>query len=464
MGSWKDDAAERKRLEIRLAEEKRKQAQAEARQEEAAKALARQKEKAQTRRSQQAKEAAERERLREEARLAELKRKQAEARLAQMQKEMTDAKKAAEAKALTEQREKARQARMEAERRQREEAEAAQEAERQRQREEATRNAKHSLTIKTTPGNARIRILNIGPRYQDGLKLKPDRYDIEVSKEGYKRHREWIELESRDMVHLVDLDKIEKKTSYSNSYSSGGSHSAGDPWTDPVTGMEFMWVAKGCFQMGSPSSEEDRSSNEKQHWVCLSNGYWLGKYEVTQGQWEKVMGNNPSSFKGRRNPVEQVSWNDVQKFIEKLNSRSGETFRLPTEAEWEYAARAGTTTPFSFGNTISTEQVNYDGNYPYGNGRKGEYREKTVPVGSLPANRWGFHEMHGNVWEWVQDWYGDYPSDSVTDPTGARSGSDRVYRGGSWSDFALYCRSAIRIRSKPGIRIDNLGFRLSRAR
>ena len=257
--------------------------------------------------------------------------------------------------------------------------------------------------------------------------------------------------------------RAERKQSQAAAQQSSERGDVGSTWTDSVTGMEFMWVPKGCFQMGSPSSEEDRGSDERQHRVCLSNGYWLGKYEVTQGQWEKVMGNNPSYFKGSRNPVEKVSWDDVQKFIDQLNSRSGETFRLPTEAQWEYAARAGTTTPFSFGNTISTDQVNYNGNYPYENGRKGEYREKTVPVGSLPANRWGFHEMHGNVWEWVQDWYGDYPSNSVTDPTGATSGSRRVRRGGSWDDLAHDCRSAYRYRSSPDNRLITLGFRVLRA-
>ena len=257
----------------------------------------------------------------------------------------------------------------------------------------------------------------------------------------------------------------EKRPTYDNSYSSNtGSHSVGDTWTDPVTGMEFVWVPKGCFQMGSPASEANRDSDEKQHEVCLSNGYWLGKYEVTQGEWEKVMGNNPSHFKscGDRCPVEKVSWDDVQRFIGKLDSKSGKRFRLPTEAEWEYAARARTTTPFSFGKTIGTDQVNYDGNYPYGNGRKGEYREKTMTVGSLPGNAWGLHEMHGNVWEWVQDWYGDYPSNAVTDPTGARSGSLRVFRGGSWVIYAQFCRSANRYRNEPGFRRSDLGFRLAR--
>ena len=455
MGSWKDDAAERKQLEIRLAEEKRKQAQAEARQEEAAQALARQKEKAQKRRAQQAKETAERERLREEARLAELKRKQAEARLAQMQKEMTDAKKAAEAKALTEEREKARQARME--------------AERQRQREEATRNAKHSLTIKTTPGNARIRILNIGPRYQDGLKLKPDRYDIEVSKEGYKRHREWIELEARDMVHLVDLEKIEKKPDYENSYSlGGGSHSAGDTWTDSVTGMEFMWVPKGCFQMGSNSGQDDEKPI---HEICI-DGVWMGKYEITVGQFTKFkneMGyssepSNEWKCKGTakvdgfsqtsEHPVACVTWKDVKAFAEWLSRKSGKNYRMPTEAEWEYACRSGGKDQKYCGGN------NLDGLGWYSANANG----KTHAVGRKQKNGLGLYDMSGNVWEWVNDWYeeGYYAKSPKRNPKGPASASARVNRGGGWDYVAGLARSAYRAGNVPDSRVNNLGARLVR--
>ncbi|MEA3333135.1 MAG: formylglycine-generating enzyme family protein, partial [Pseudomonadota bacterium] len=157
----------------------------------------------------------------------------------------------------------------------------------------------------------------------------------------------------------------------------------GDIWTEPETGIELVYLEGGSFQMGSPSDEKERSSDEGPVHEVKLDGFWIGCYEVTQSEWQKVMGNNPSRFQkgdSDNRPVEQVSWDDCQEFIEKLNCRrnSDKSFRLPTEAEWEYACRAGTTTPFSFGATISTDQANYDGDYTYGNGCKGEYRRKTT--------------------------------------------------------------------------------------
>ncbi|MBC8328931.1 MAG: formylglycine-generating enzyme family protein [Planctomycetes bacterium] len=210
--------------------------------------------------------------------------------------------------------------------------------------------------------------------------------------------------------------------------------------------------------MGSPSGESARASDETQHRVTLTKAFYLGETEVTQAQWKKAMGNAPSNFKGDDLPVERVSWDDCQEFLRK----AGEGYRLPTEAEWEYACRAGTTTPFSFGATISTDQANYDGNYTYGSGRKGVYRQKTTPVGSFPANAWGFHDMHGNVWEWCQDRYGAYPSGPVTDPKGPSSGDSVVLRGGSWPYFPRYCRSASRFRLLPDLQYYFVGFRAAR--
>jgi len=182
------------------------------------------------------------------------------------------------------------------------------------------------------------------------------------------------------------------------------------------------------------------------------------------------MGKNPSYFKncGGNCPVENVSWEKVQEFIRRLNKKAKargerERYRLPTEAEWEYAARAGTKTPFSFGENINTSQVNYNGNEPYNGGRKGEYRVKTVEVCGLQGNVWGFHEMHGNVWEWVSDVYVNYPENSVTDPDVQSGGTRRVSRGGSWDDDAGYCRSAFRGRLKPNSSDNDLGFRLARS-
>ena len=227
--------------------------------------------------------------------------------------------------------------------------------------------------------------------------------------------------------------------------------------------MELVLIPAGEFMMGSPASEAQRYADEgPQRTVRISRPFYLARTEVTQAQWQAVMGNNPSHFKGDgRLPVEQVSWNDAQEFCRKLSAKAGVTVRLPTEAEWEYACRAGTATPFHFGSTITTDQANYDGNYPYGGGPKGVYRQKTVAVGSFPANAWGLHDMHGNVWEWCQDLYGAYAAGSVTDPTGAGSGTERVLRGGSWSSGATYCRCAYRSGSRPAYRFDDIGFRVA---
>jgi len=222
-------------------------------------------------------------------------------------------------------------------------------------------------------------------------------------------------------------------------------------------GMVFRRIEGGTFQMGSTTGDSDE---QPVHSVTLST-YYMSKYEVTQAQWKAVMGSNPSSFSGcDKCPVENVSWDDIQTFIQKLNAQTGQTYRLPTEAEWEYACRAGTTTPFNTGNNLTTSQANYHGDYPYNGNPKGEYRVKTTPVGTFAPNAWGLYDMHGNVREWCSDWYGTYPSGSQTNPTGAATGSRRVFRGGSWYSFAQYCRSAYRYYSAPDNRDYYLGFRL----
>ncbi len=227
-------------------------------------------------------------------------------------------------------------------------------------------------------------------------------------------------------------------------------------------GMEFVWIPPGEFMMGSPEDEPGRFDNEKLHRVKLNCGFYMQTTTVTQGQWKALMGNNPSYFKksGDKCPVEQVSWNDAQGFIKKLNQKEKKEYRLPTEAEWEYACRAGTDTPFYFGGCLSTDEANYNGKYPLEGCPKGEYRKKTVPVGTFPPNAWGLYDMHGNVWEWCQDWYGDYPSDAVIDPAGTSSGLIRFLRGGSWYDYAHDCRSANRYGNSPDNRDNYLGFRL----
>lgn len=236
---------------------------------------------------------------------------------------------------------------------------------------------------------------------------------------------------------------------------------------------ELVVIPGGSFVMGSPSSEEGRISTEgPQRTVRVSGSLAVGKFEVTFGEWDACVSAVGCSYRpddagwGRgRRPVMRVSWDDAQQYVRWLSGRTGQRYRLLTEAEWEYAARAGTSTPFSFGSTIRPDQANYDGNYTYGGGPKGTYHERTVAVGSYPANGWGLHDMHGNVWEWVEDCYGDSyagaPSDASVSVTGG-SCSARVRRGGSWLNAPQFLRSAYRDGVSPGIRTDTIGFRVAR--
>jgi sulfatase modifying factor 1 len=227
--------------------------------------------------------------------------------------------------------------------------------------------------------------------------------------------------------------------------------------------QNFVYIKPGSFMMGSPESEPGRGDDELMHEVILTKGFWLADTACTQELWEAVMGNNPSNFKGEHRPVENVSWNDCKSFLEKINIvAQGTPLRLPFESEWEYACRAGTTTPFSFGEMITPEQVNYHGEYPYNKGKKGKYRGETVDTKSLPCNGWGLYEMHGNVWEWCNDWYGEYPSKSVIDPEGPDSGWARVLRGGGWYDDGRGARSADRGGGSPDGHDYGIGFRFAR--
>ena len=226
--------------------------------------------------------------------------------------------------------------------------------------------------------------------------------------------------------------------------------------------QRMRWIWPGVFTMGSPPGEPDRRSDEEQHQVLLTRGFWLADTACSLALWKAVMGENPSRFKGADLPVERVSWEKVQDFLRALAKKvQGLSPRLPSEAEWEYACRAGSTTAFSFSGDLTTDLVNYDGNYPYADGPKGEYRERTLPVDALPANPWGLYHMHGNVWEWCADWYGDYPNGLVTDPSGPADGSARVMRGGSWDDVGRLLRSACRVWDQPGNAWHFAGFRLA---
>jgi formylglycine-generating enzyme required for sulfatase activity len=227
----------------------------------------------------------------------------------------------------------------------------------------------------------------------------------------------------------------------------------------------MIWVEPGTFTMGSPESEEGRDSDETQHEVTLTEGFYLGQYEVTQAQYEAVMTGNsvslnadPSEYKGSNRPVERVSWDDVQVFLARLNEQqagnlpAGWSYVLPTESQWEYACRAGTTTAYSWGEGITTSNARYNMS-----------GSKTVNVGQFIANPWHFFDMHGNVWEWTADWNGDYPvGNPVFDPTGPGFGSAKVTRGGSWSSSAGLLRSAQRNASRIRTnRYDDLGFRVA---
>lgn len=222
-------------------------------------------------------------------------------------------------------------------------------------------------------------------------------------------------------------------------------------------GMEFVLIMPGTFQMGSPVGESGRGDDETLHTVTLSRPFYLGKYEVTQGQWQAVMGDNPSEFSdcGRACPVEQVSWGDALGFAEELNAWEGvTTYRLPTEAGWEYAARAGTQTAYHFGDGA--------GRLRFYGWCKDNAGETIHPMGEKRPNMFGLFDMHGNVSEWVADWYGAYPVDPVTDPRGSPTGAGRVNRGGSFlSDGVSGCRAARRSSYAPGYRGFYLGFRLA---
>jgi len=244
-------------------------------------------------------------------------------------------------------------------------------------------------------------------------------------------------------------------------------------------GMKLILIPPGEFLMGSPDSETGRSADETQQHVRITKPYYMGVYEVTQGEYARVMGINPSWFsrtnRGRdmvsrrdtsRFPVEQVSWAEALVFCRRLSTLSaeqafGRAYRLPTEAEWEYSCRAGTTTPFHLGSELNGREANCNGNSPYGMTGKGTYLQRPAAVASYGANGFGLYDAHGNVWEWCSDWYGDYAAISVDDPQGPTAGSDRVFRGGGWDNDAWRCRSANRSRVAPVTRNPAIGFRLA---
>jgi formylglycine-generating enzyme required for sulfatase activity len=277
--------------------------------------------------------------------------------------------------------------------------------------------------------------------------LQRERTHLHAAQRQLAEERQQFE----DARHCATTPTTLRRTIPASTARASGDVTLAKSFTNSL-GMEFVLLPAGEFQMGS----NDFNDAKPVHMVCISRPLYLGRYPVTQEQWQMVMGNNPSYFTGDPNrPVEQISWEDVQRFIDKLNLRERRNrYRLPTEAEWEYAVRAGTTTAYSFGN--DTRQLR---RYAWYTNNAGHM---THPVGQKQPNAWGLYDMHGNVWEWVQDWYGSYTGGAVTDPQGPPSGSDRVIRGGGWLDDAGDCRSAYRIYAAPGSRYDGLGFRLLR--
>jgi formylglycine-generating enzyme required for sulfatase activity len=226
--------------------------------------------------------------------------------------------------------------------------------------------------------------------------------------------------------------------------------------------LDMVAIPGGRFQMGSNENDDEKPI----HSVTVES-FFIGKYPVTQAQYEAIMGNNPAHFKGAQRPVEQVSWDKAVEFCDRLSQKTGKSYRLPSEAEWEYACRAGTTTPFSFGETITTDLVNYDGNYPYGEAPKGTYRKETTDVGSFPANTFGLYDMHGNVWEWCLDrWHENYqgaPIDGsawLTENDNRYQNESRLLRRGSWDGNPRYCRSAFRVRDRRDLQFDYIGCRV----
>ena len=229
------------------------------------------------------------------------------------------------------------------------------------------------------------------------------------------------------------------------------------PWSEEEdlgngVSLQMILIPAGNFKMGSPASEKGHTDYERQHKVTLTKPFYMGKYEVTQGQWEAVMGKNPSYSKNAKNPVTGVSWDDCQEFIKKLNGITKGKYRLPTEAEWEYSCRAGTSTAYSFGGKITPKDANYDDS---GIG-------KTVEVGSYKPNAFCLYDMPGNVWEWCEDWFEDYPAGAVTDPKGPAKGDKRVLRGGSFNYCNSEARSSYRYFNSPATRYHFVGLRLAR--
>ena len=292
------------------------------------------------------------------------------------------------------------------------------------------------------------------PRVFNGVLV--GNHNVEIRKSGYTTSRQTVTISEGQTVSISGSLTSTTSASSTNALSSSGSSQSGNTLTIPVKNginIEMVKVEAGSFNMGATPEMQDPDTDEKPvHRVTLTNNYYIGKYEVTQALWKIVMGSNPSNSKGDNLPVEQVSWNDCQDFISKLNAMTGKRFRLPSEAEWEYAARGGNKSrgyQYSGSNTIG-DVAWYDGNNS----------SMTHAVGTKQPNELGLYDMTGNVWEWCQDWYDSYSSSPQTNPIGAVSGSYRVFRGGGINSSARFCHSSIRFDNSPAFRSFILGLRL----
>jgi len=337
---------------------------------------------------------------------------------------------------------------------------------------------KARLFVETEPHDARVEITNIAQRFYQGIELEPGRYQVEVNADDCEKKSLWVSLdvgEDKNLnIVLKPLPAAKEGKTFTNSI-----------------GMKFVLIPAGTFTMGSPTDEQGREDDERQHRVTLSKPFYMQATEVTVGQWrsfiqktgfktdaetkggawiwtgkkwEKKAGyywDNPGFSQSEDNPVTCVSWNDVQEFIKWLDRKEGKTYKLPTEAEWEYACRAGSNAAFANGG-IADLKCGHDPNLDDMGWYCGNSGEKTRPVAQKKPNAWGLYDMHGNVWEWCKDWYGDYPDGSVTDPKGPSSGTFRVLRAGGWGNVARGCRSALRGRSNPDNLSGDIGFRLAR--
>ena len=267
------------------------------------------------------------------------------------------------------------------------------------------------------------------------------------------------------------LEALERQIAEGNLTHSSGEEGEGRSFVVELgngVSLEMVAIPGGTFWMGS-ADDEGGDDDHPRHQVTVAP-FWIGKFTVTQAQYEAVIGGNPSRFKGANRPVEKVSWNDAVEFCQKLSAKANRQFRLPSEAEWEYACRAGTTTPFYFGDTISTDQANYDGNRIYGSGKKGEYREKTTNVGSFLSNAFGLYDMHGNVWEWCLDHYHDSYQGAPTNGSAwidqdPKDAAEKLIRGGSWYSVPRTCCSTCRSVCRddddfPHGTSDRIGFRV----